>query len=110
MGITKWALASKKQKNKQHTLYVYIPLSLFGLIISYFTRALCNLVSDISDDNSYITCWCRSSQMHVNCMSTDTTFIYICCINKFSEVDNISSFLFYVFVKEYIDVKTILER
>lgn len=48
--------------------------------------------------------------MYVNCMSKDTIFTYICFINKFSEVDNISSFSFYMFVKEYIEGKTILER
>lgn len=73
-GNYKMGLSPRWIKEKNITLY--ISFYLFGLI-SYFTRVLCNLVSNISDDNSSITHGWRPSQMCINCMSKDTIFIHI---------------------------------
>ena len=84
--------------NKRKNSTLYISLDLFGLI-NYFTRVLCNLVSNISDNNSSITCGCRSSQMCINSMSKDTIFVRICILLINSVKLTISS-LFRLYVCE----------
>lgn len=89
----------------------YIPLYLFGLIIKYFPRTLGSLVSNISDDNSSITCGCRPSQMCINCLSKDTTFIHIfILLINLLQLTTFSIFLLHVCKRDYTGARTITSR